>query len=47
VQSDLEGLSAIRRVARNMAWVLKMREATKTDIIPPPYEKRTFMNFIR
>jgi len=47
VLQDLEGLSGIRKVARNMAWVLKMREATRAEIVPPPYEKRPFMNFIR
>ena len=44
---DAEGLAGIRRIARNMAWVLKMRDATKSDITPPPYKKRQFMNFIR
>jgi len=47
VLQDVEGLSAVRRVARNMAWVLKMIEATKKDVSPPPYEKRQFLNFIR
>ena len=47
VLQDMEGLSSIRRTARNMAWILKMKDATKTDIIPPSYEKRLMMNFIR
>ena len=47
VLQDEEGLGAVRRVARNMAWVLKMKEATKTQIAPPQREKRQFMNFIR
>ena len=47
VLQDAEGLSGIRRIARNMAWILKMKEATKTQIAPPPYEKRPMMNFIR
>ena len=47
ILQDAEGLAGVRRVARNMAWVLKMKEATKAAITPPPYEKRTFMNFIR
>ena len=47
VLKDNEGLSYVRRLARNMAWVLKMKEATKADITPPPYEKRQHMNFIR
>ena len=47
VLQDKEGLGGIRRLARNMAWVLKMKEATKDQIQPPPFEKRQHMNFIR
>jgi len=47
VLQDVEGLSAVRRAARNMAWALKMKEATKGSITPPPYEKRQMLNFIR
>ena len=47
VLQDIEGLAIIGQIARNMAWVLKMQAATKSDIIPPPYEKKPFMNFIR
>ena len=47
ILQDVEGLSNVRRIAKNMAWVLKMKEATKADIAPPPYEKRERMNFIR
>lgn len=47
ILEDVEGLGIIRRNARNMAWVLKMREATKAEIAPPPLEKRQMMNFIR
>jgi len=47
VLQDVEGLSILKRVARNMAWVLKMKEATKESITPPPYEQRQRMNFIR
>ena len=47
ILQDFEGLAGIRRLARNMAWVLKMKESTKSVIDPPPYEKRVFMNFIR
>ena len=47
VLQDWEGLAAVKRIAKNMAWVLKMKEATKQTIEPPPYEKRQFMNFIR
>jgi len=47
VLQDQEGLSGIRRLARNMAWILKVKEEAKDKIIPPQYEKRQFMNFIR
>lgn len=47
VLQDTEGLGIIRKLARNMAWVLKMKEATKSDIAPPSYEKRQMLNFIR
>jgi len=47
VLQDYEGLAAVRRIARNMAWILKMKEATKQTIEPPQYEQRQFMNFIR
>ena len=47
VLRDPEGQFGIRRIARNMAWILKMKEATKGDIVPPPFEKRPMMNFIR
>ena len=47
VLQDEEGLFFIRRMARNMGWVLKMREATKGEITPPALEKRVMMNFIR
>jgi len=47
VLQDIEGLAAIRRLARNMAWVLKMKNATAGSIDLPLYEKRPMMNFIR
>ena len=47
ILQDVEGLAHIRRLARNMAWVLKMQDATRADIAPPPFVERQFMNFIR
>ena len=47
VMQDTEGLSIVRRIARDMAWVLKMKEATKDQIAPPLYVSRQRMNFIR
>jgi multimeric flavodoxin WrbA len=47
VLEDKEGIATIKNMARNMSWILKMKEATKNNVIPPlPYE-RTFTNFIR
>ena len=47
ILQDTEGLAGIRRLAGNMSWVLKMKDATKTQIAQPPYVKRPFTNFIR
>jgi len=47
VLQDAEGLGYAKRLARNMAWVLKMQEATKSSVAPPPHEKKQTMNFIR
>ena len=47
VLRDIEGMDAITKLARNMAWILKMIDATKTAIEPPQYSKKVFMSFIR
>ena len=47
VLQDWEGLAAIRRIARNMAWILKMKDVTKDTVELPLQEQRQFMNFIR
>ena len=47
ILQDTEGLSVLRTLARNMAWVLGMKEATKDTVTPPPHEQRPFINFIR
>ena len=44
---DAEGANALRQTGRNMAWLLKMKEATKETVPPPAPEKRVYMNFIR
>ncbi|MDR0477301.1 MAG: flavodoxin family protein [Desulfobulbaceae bacterium] len=44
---DVEGRQTIRRHASAMAWILKMREATKDSVALPPAEDRIVMNFIR
>ena len=47
VLQDAEGMDAIRKLALNMAWILKMKETTKEAIVPPPYSKKVYMSFIR
>lgn len=44
---DIEGTQTMRILGKNMAWLLKMKEATKTTIIPPSPEKKIYTNFIR
>lgn len=47
VLQDIEGIDALKKLAGNMAWLLKMKEATKASISPPPYTKKLYMSFIR
>ncbi len=48
VIKDEEGLQTMRILARNMAWLLKLREAgEKAGITPPEFEERNATNFIR
>jgi len=47
VLQDAEGIDGILKLARNMAWVLKMMEATKDRILPPAFTKKPMTNFIR
>ncbi len=45
---DGEGMKTMRNLARNMAWLLKLKEAGESaGIAPPELEKRPFTNFIR
>ncbi len=47
VLSDKEGMSVLNNLAQNMAWMLKLKEATKESLpLPEPYP-REWMNFIR
>ncbi len=47
VLDDAEGMSVLRNLARNMAWIIKMKEETK-DILPAPTAyPRSWSNFIR
>ncbi|PKL67146.1 MAG: flavodoxin family protein [Methanobacteriales archaeon HGW-Methanobacteriales-1] len=48
VKKDLEGLQTMRILARNMAWLLKCKEAGEKAGIPfPTKEEAIFTNFIR
>ena len=47
IQQDSEGQQAHRLQANGMAWLLKMKEATKDSIPLPRTEERNRMNFIR
>lgn len=47
VLEDKEGISVIANMARNMAWLLKMKESTKDTIPAPEQYPREFTNFIR
>jgi multimeric flavodoxin WrbA len=44
---DAEGNQTMRVLGRNMAWLLKMKEATAESIARPPKEKKEMTNFIR
>ena len=47
VEMDAEGKQIMQTLGRNMAWILKMKEATKDSIIAPEKEKKVMTNFIR
>lgn len=47
VVQDTEGVEVIEKLARNMAWLLKLTEYGKGVIDPPQTGQRTMTNFIR
>ena len=47
VNQDLEGKQIMSVLGNNMAWLLKMKEATKDMIEEPIAEKKVAMHFIR
>jgi multimeric flavodoxin WrbA len=47
VTQDGEGVQFMRVLGKNMAWLLKMKEATAGTIQPPIPEKKVITNFIR
>lgn len=47
VNKDDEGKQIMRVLGKNMAWLLKMKEATASTIDPPKKEKKEYTHFIR
>lgn len=46
-EQDAEGMQIVDVLAKNLAWILKMREAAADGIPEPPRADKVFMNFIR
>lgn len=47
IEQDEEGVQTLINLAKNMAWLVKMREATKESIATPNSKKVARTNFIR
>jgi len=47
MEQDGEGLQIVDVLARNLAWILRMREATKDSVAPPPRATKVMTNFVR
>ncbi len=47
VNQDQEGVQIMRVLGKNFAWLLKVRDATKSTILPPQKEAKEMMSFIR
>lgn len=47
VLEDLEGVQIMQVLAKNMVWLLKLREQGKENVQEPEKEKKVMMNFIR
>lgn len=47
VLKDSEGVSVLKNLARNMSWMIKMKESTKNTIPAPDAYPRSWTNFIR
>lgn len=46
-QLDVEGMDIMRKLGKNMVWMLKVLEATYNTIPAPTFVERKYMNFIR
>ncbi|MGE5432970.1 MAG: flavodoxin family protein [Syntrophomonadaceae bacterium] len=44
---DTEGSQIMSVLGKNMAWILKMKEAASCSVTPPEKQKKVSMNFIR
>jgi multimeric flavodoxin WrbA len=47
MEKDAEGLQIVDVLAGNLAWILKMREATKANLPEPEMARKVFTNFVR
>ena len=47
VNQDIEGRQIMRVLGKNMAWLLKMKEASKDLVEEPLAEQKVAMHFIR
>ena len=47
VENDAEGVQIMQTLGRNMAWILKMKEATKETLDEPKKVRKVMTNFIR
>lgn len=44
---DIEGVEVVTKLARNIAWIVKVLHSTMDTIQPPESHPRTMMNFVR
>jgi multimeric flavodoxin WrbA len=47
MEQDAEGRQIVDVLAKNIVWMLKMREATKDSLPPPERERKVMTNFVR
>jgi multimeric flavodoxin WrbA len=47
VEKDPEALQIVDVLAGNLAWIIKMREATRESLSPPERAKKVYTNFVR
>ena len=47
IEQDAEGLQIVDVLAANMAWILKMRGATRESLPPPERRQKVMTSFVR